>query len=101
MERIEKLKDAIKDRVRLVALSALFLGCTTFASTLFFYLTGPEKYPNFDLISVIIGSLMGQVTLLLSMTIITAFFKKPDEPEETPANLESIKDLTNIDPDQE
>jgi len=96
MSKLETLKEAIKDRARLVALSALFLGGTTFASTLFVYLTGPEKYPNFDLMSVIIGSVMGQVTLLLSMNIITAFFKKEAPEEEKPLEEIELNDLEDI-----
>ncbi|MBA7491606.1 hypothetical protein ES702_02154 [subsurface metagenome] len=96
MERIEKLKVAIKDRFRLTALSVLFLGITTFVSVLFVYLTGPENYTAFDLISVIIGSVMGQVTLLMSMNIIAVLFKKEAPEEKTPLKKIELKDLEDI-----
>ena len=103
MERIEKLKEAIKERIRLTLLSALFLLVTTFVSCFGVYLPNwlwPHKYTAFDLSSTIIGSFFGQVTLLAAMSVINILFKKPDKPEELPAKLESIKDLTDLDPDQ-
>ena len=103
MERIEKLKEAIKERIRLFLLSALFLLTTTFVSCLCLYLPvwlWPHKYTAYDLASTIIGSFFGQVTLLTAMSVINILFKKPDEPEELPTNLEGIQDLTDIDPDK-
>ena len=103
MERIEKLKEAIKERIRLTLLSALFLLVTTFVSCFCLYLPvllWPHKYTAYDLASVICGSLFGQVILLTAMSVINILFKKPDEPEELPANLDGIQDLTDIDPDQ-
>ena len=96
MNRFEILKEAIKDHVRLVALSVLFLGGTTFLGVLLVYLTGPEKYTNFDLMSAVMGSFMGQVTLLLSMNIIAAFFKEEESEEETPLEKIELKDLEDI-----
>ncbi len=99
MERIEKLKEAMKERIRLILLSALFLLVTTFVSCFGLYLPNwlwPHKYTAFDLGSTIIGSFFGQVTLLTTMSIINIFFKKPDEPEELPAELDGIRDLADI-----
>ena len=104
MKRIEKLKEAIKERMRLILLSALFLLVTTFVSCFCLFLPvwlWPHKYTAYDLGSTIIGSFMGQVILLVAMSVISILFKKPDEPEESPAKLEDVKDLTDIDPDQE
>lgn len=96
MTRIENLKVAIKDRIRLIALSALFLGGTTLVGVLFVYLTSPEKYTRFDLMSAVMGSFMGQVALLLSMNIVSVFFKKEDPEDETPLEEIELKDLEDL-----
>jgi len=99
MHRLEKLKEAIKSRARLTALSFLFLVGTTFVSCFCLYLPNwlwPHKYTAFNLGSTIAGSFMGQVTLLVAMTIISILFKKEDDPEDIPARLEDVKDLPDI-----
>ena len=104
MSKIEKIKEAIKERIRLILLSVLFLFVTTFVSCFGLYLPHwywPTKYMPFDLGSTIAGSFMGQVILLIAISMISRIFKKPDEPEELPAELDGIRDLTDIDPDQE
>ena len=99
MHRLEKLKEAIKSRVRLTALSFLFLVGTTFVSCFCLYLPNwlwPHKYTAFDLGSTIAGSFMGQVTLLVAMSIISVLFKKEDESKDVPARLKDIKDLPDV-----
>jgi hypothetical protein len=90
MSKIEDLKEAIRSRTRLTALSFLFLVGTTFVSVFSMYLPNwlwPDKYAVsvIDLGSAILGSFMGQVTLLVAMSIISRMFKKKDV-EDLPDN---------------
>jgi len=84
MNKIENVKEAIRSRARLTALSCLFLVMTTFVSVFSMFLPNwlwPNKYAvsTIDLGSAILGSFMGQVTLLVAMSIISRIFKKKDE----------------------
>jgi len=101
MSKIEDLKEAIRSRARLTALSFLFLASTTFVSVFSMYLPNwlwPNKYAVsvIDLGSAILGSFMGQVTLLVAMSIISRMFKKKDEPDLLPEKLTDIQDLPDI-----
>ena len=101
MSRLENLKETMKERARLAALSTLFLMVTTFVSCFCIYLPywfWPDKYAitTFDLGSMIVGSFMGQVTLLMAMSMISRIFKKEDEPEDIPAQLNEVTDLPDI-----
>ena len=101
MSKIEDLKEAIRSRARLTALSFLFLTSTTFVSVFSVFLPNwlwPDKYAvsAIDLGSAILGSFMGQVTLLVAMSIISRIFKTKDEPDLVPERLTDIQDLPDI-----
>lgn len=101
MSKIENLKEAIRSRMRLAALSCLFLTSTIFVSVFSMYLPNwlwPNKYAvsTIELGSAILGSFMGQVTLLVAMSIISRIFKKEDEPDLLPERLTDIQDLPDI-----
>ena len=93
MSKIEDLKEAIRSRARLTALSFLFLTSTTFVSVFLVFLPNwlwPDKYAVsvIDLGSAILGSFMGQVTLLVAMSLISRIIKQEDEPDQDFSDIE-------------
>jgi len=101
MSKIENVKEALKSRARLAALSFLFLVVTTFVSVFSMYSPNwlwPDKYAVsvIDLGSAILGSFMGQVTLLVAMSMISWILKtkdKPDSPQENGTDLQDLPDI--------
>ena len=93
MSKIENAKEGLKRRARLAALSFLFLVVTTFVSVFSMYSPNwlwPEKYAVsvIDLGSAILGSFMGQVTLLVAMSLISRIIKQEDEPDQDFSDIE-------------
>jgi len=89
---LEKLRDTLKDRVTLICLSFLFFMGTTIISVMIVYLPSwmyPEKYQVFNLGSTVVGSFMGQVTLLIAMSLISAIYGKDMDQKV----IEHIQDL--------
>ena len=72
--QFNRLFEALKTRLRLMALSFVFLGLTTLVSVILIYITARistnDAIPGTSLGMIIIGSIFGQVTLLIAIPLV-------------------------------
>lgn len=79
---LDALKQSVRERARLAFLSFLFFIGTTLISVLIVWLPSfwnPKAKLSFNLGSTIIGSFMGQITLLMAMSMISEIFRRERE----------------------
>ena len=91
MKYLDDLIEALKPKIRLMCLSVLFLTGTTFVSCFAVFILSlwtPEFAKNIDVGSLIVGSVFGQVTILLAISVFGTLTKT-----DTPPKIQSKKDI--------
>lgn len=72
--QFNRLVEALKSRLRLIVLSSIFLGLTTWISVIMIYIMArigtKITIPGKSLGMIIIGSIFGQVTLLIAIPLV-------------------------------
>lgn len=99
MKYFDNLSEALKLKIRLMCLSVLFLMGTTFVSCFAVFivaLVAPETAKTLDIESLIIGSVFGQVTILVSISVFGALQKTKTPPEVEPVKEIELKDLDDV-----
>lgn len=79
MTNFESIVNDVKHRLRMGFISALFLMGTTLVSLICIALpmiSNPERLKTFDVGSVIVGSIMGQVVLLIAISVIPELMRR-------------------------
>lgn len=94
---LQAIREKVKSHLRLVFLSFVFFVGTTFISVVFIWLTsvfGKETVLDFNLGATIIGSFVGQVVLLLAMSLISRIFReqRKDIAKEIIETIDKIND---------
>ena len=96
MMYLDKLSEALKLKIRLMCLSFLFLMGTTFVSCFAIFivaLAAPEAANTFEIESLIVGSVFGQVTILTAISVLgTRQKKEPMHPIQE-IELEDLEDI--------
>ena len=79
-----KLMESLKPRLRLAGLCAIFMMGTTFFSLVLIYvptmLSNKILLTELHLGSAILGSIMGQVTLLIAISMVGVLIEKREKP---------------------
>lgn len=96
---MEKLKEALKPRVRLMGIAILFFMCTTFVSLVLIFvpsfLSNKILMTNLHFGSAVLGSVMGQVTILFALSFLSFMASRDKGFQEYLRGIENVEPLEN------